>query len=181
MNEQLRHDEALTAPEIKVNLLQSPKTTNTESQPNRNEQLNIQKIREKLLEQPSIPLELPMDENPQGVQLEYIDHKIKSLTLKKELKNIQNNLTVSQKALSMVIHQPLVKKTSEIGAKTISRPIGLLGGGVCAFIGSLVYLGLDKYIGLKYNYLFFILFFLFGYIFATLLEFISKPFIKSKS
>ncbi len=137
--------------------------------------IDIDQARAKVLEQPPTLAALPYDETPEGSQPEYIDKTMKKNTLKNELTIIRHNLPTSQKILSMTIHQPLIKKASDISANTVTRPVGLLGGGVFAFVGSLVYLMLDKYIGLQYNYLFFVIFFVFGYVFAVLLELIFKP------
>ena len=177
MSEQLTNREISTAPEIKNDgnqetiRINSEKTSNSEE----NKDLNVQEIRTLLLQQPPEPKELPLDDSSEGSNSLYIDRKIKNANLKKELKNIQKELPFSQKILSTAIHQRLVKKTSEISSKTITRPIGLLGGGLFAFIGSLAYLMLDKFIGLQYNYLVFIFLFLVGYVLFTIIEILSTP------
>jgi hypothetical protein len=74
--------------------------------------------------------------------------------------------------LSKVIHQPVVRAVSEVAAKTISRPSGLLGGGIVAFLGSAGYLYFTKYIGLPYNYFIFTLLFLGGFVVGLSLELI---------
>lgn len=142
--------------------------------------IDIDQIRTNILAEPPVLIALPYDETAEGSQPEYIDKTMKKNTLKNELTIIRHNLPLNQRILSMTIHQPLIKKASDISANTITRPIGLLGGGIFAFVGSLIYLMADQYIGLKYNYLFFLLFFVFGYIFAILLELASKPFIRHK-
>jgi hypothetical protein len=45
-----------------------------------------------------------------------------------------------------------VQAVSEAVGKTVSRPSGLLGGGLVAFLGSGSYLYLAKHIGFQYNY-----------------------------
>jgi len=64
----------------------------------------------------------------------------------------------------------VVRITSEAASKTISRPSGLLGGGLMAFAGSLVYLYLAKHIGFRYNYLLFTLLFVGGFAVGLCLE-----------
>ena len=72
-------------------------------------------------------------------------------SLQRELKSIQRKESAPARALSKVIHQPVISKTSEIAGNTISRPSGLLGGGILAFIGTSVYLYLAYYIGFTYQ------------------------------
>jgi hypothetical protein len=54
--------------------------------------------------------------------------------------------------------------------QTLARPSGLLGGGICALLGSLIYLYLAKHIGFNYNYLLFVLFFGGGFIIGLVIE-----------
>lgn len=72
-------------------------------------------------------------------------------TLQRELKSIQRKESAPARALSKVIHQPAIRATSEVAGKTISRPSGLLGGGIVAFVGTSVYLYLAYYIGFTYQ------------------------------
>lgn len=116
------------------------------------------------------PLALPVDDNPQDNQPLYIDKTIKKLRMKQSLSQVQRELTPLERGLSKLIHQPAVKAASEASAKTITRPSGLLGGGVLAFLGSSGYLYLAKHIGFQYNYLVFTLLFVGGFFVGLLLE-----------
>lgn len=89
---------------------------------------------------------------------------------KQSLQVVQRRLKPTSRALSKVVHQPLVRAVSETGAKTAARPSGLFGGGVMAFVGSLVYLYLAKHVGFNYNYFVFTLFFLGGFVIGLLIE-----------
>lgn len=114
-------------------------------------------------ERPSLPPII--DERPQ-----LIDSSIKALRMRRNLKHVQTKLTPAEKRFSEVVHQPLVSKISESASQTIARPSGILGGGLVAFIGCLGYQILTRYYGLPYNFSFFILFFVAGFVIGLLAE-----------
>jgi transketolase len=92
-----------------------------------------------------------------------VNKELKSITLNRELKHIRNTLSKPDKIASRIIHQPAIRVVSESSSKTITRPSGLLGGGVTAFIGSALYYYFTKHIGVRYNYFIFILLFVVGF------------------
>lgn len=119
-------------------------------------------------EQPTVP-QLPVtDDRPQ-----LIDNAVKMFRMRRNLSHVQNKLKPAEKRLSKVVHQPLVRLVSESAAKTISRPSGMLGGGIVAFVGSLLYLYLAHHIGFTYNYLLFLGFFVGGFIVGVALEYVA--------
>jgi hypothetical protein len=95
---------------------------------------------------------------------------LKKISLKRELKQIRRHLPKIDQLGSKVIHQPTIKVISETSAKTITRPSGLLGGGIAAFSGSGLYYYFSRHIGVKYNYLLFVLFFVGGFAVGLLIE-----------
>jgi hypothetical protein len=101
-----------------------------------------------------------------------VNRELKQITLRRELKNIQRKLPAPQKALSKVIHQPVVRATSEFAGKTVTRPSGLLGGGLVALIGTSTYLYLARHMGFEYNYGVFLALFVGGFIIGIGLEFL---------
>lgn len=101
-----------------------------------------------------------------------INRDLQSVTRRQQLNRIQRRLSPVQRVLSKVIHQPAVRAVSEATGKTVSRPSGLLGGGLVAFLGTSTYLYLAKHIGFEYNYGIFLLLFAGGFAFGVLLEFI---------
>lgn len=117
-------------------------------------------------EQPTVPQFPVTDDRPQ-----LIDNAIKTLRMRRNLGHVQNKLKPAEKSFSKVVHQPLVQLVSESAAKTISRPSGILGGGVVAFLGSLGYLYLSRHLGFTYNYLFFLLFFIAGFALGSMAEY----------
>lgn len=126
--------------------------------------------------EPSAPLALPVDDSKDGDQPQYIDRALQKIGLNQQLKQIRRKLPASQRTLSKVVHQPVVKAVSEVSAKTITRPSGLLGGGICAFLGSSGYLYLAKHIGFQYNYLVFLLLFVGGFAVGLALELLLSLF-----
>ena len=100
----------------------------------------------------------------------FVTQQDKKTTLNRKLKQVQRELPVTDRALSKVIHQKTIRAVSEASAKTLTRPSGLLGGGLLAFIGTSAYLFFTKYIGIPYNYGIFVLLFIGGFILGLLLE-----------
>ncbi len=100
----------------------------------------------------------------------HVTRELKKIALNRELKQVQRKLPAPQRVLSRLVHQPAVRAVSEAASKTVSRPSGLLGGGVVAFLGSSGYLYLAKHIGFAYNYLVFLLLFVGGFVVGLGLE-----------
>lgn len=89
----------------------------------------------------------------------YITKKIKAEQYRKTLKHIQEILPKRQQRFSAFVHQPTIERISEVGAKTIARPSGILGGALLALVGSLVVLYTARRIGFEIpNSIFAILF-----------------------
>lgn len=101
-----------------------------------------------------------------------INRELKQITLRRELQRIRRELPIPQRVLSRIIHQPIIRKTSEVVGQTVSRPSGLLGGGLVALLGTSGYLYLAKHIGFRYNYGIFLLLFAGGFALGLLLEFL---------
>lgn len=103
-------------------------------------------------------------------QSTHVNQELKTITLRRELQHIRRQLPAPDRVLSKVIHQPVVRATSEAVGNSLSRPSGLLGGGLVAFIGSASYLYLAKHIGFSYNYLLFFFLFIAGFALGLFLE-----------
>ncbi len=97
---------------------------------------------------------------------------MKAANVYRALKHIRTKLPAPQRALSKVVHQPVVRAVSETAGKTISRPSGLLGGGLMAFLGSTGYLYLAKHLGFRYHYVVFLALFFGGFAVGLILEFV---------
>ena len=96
--------------------------------------------------------------------------ELKKATFQKEIKHIRRKLKKTEQLGSRVIHQPFVRNVSEVSAKTVTRPSGLLGGGITAFLGTSIYLYMSKHLGLKYNYAVFLLLLVGGFILGLIIE-----------
>ena len=111
----------------------------------------------------------------------FVQKELKNITLKKTLSKIQTQLPAPERTFSKVVHSPVVDKLSNVGEKTIARPIGILGGGALALLGSLFSTYFSRRFGMSYNLLMFAIVFSIGYVFATALELLYKTFSKSRS
>lgn len=100
----------------------------------------------------------------------HVDQELQSISLRRELQSIRRHESAPARALSRLIHQPAVRAVSDAAGKTVSRPSGLLGGGLAALIGSSGYLYLAKHAGFEYNYFVFTALFVGGFAFGLLLE-----------
>ncbi len=109
-----------------------------------------------------------------------INQDLKRITLQRELTQIRRKLSKPERALSKVIHQPVVRAVSEVSSKTVSRPSGLLGGGILAFAGTTGYLLLARNQGFKYNYAVFLALFAGGFIVGLILELIVWTALRSR-
>jgi hypothetical protein len=110
----------------------------------------------------------------------YVNKELKDAALHRTLKHVQHELPRSQRLLSKTIHQPAIRRVSAATGQTVARPSGLLGGGLCAFAGSLVYLYLAKHIGFTYNYLLFFVLFVGGFVLGVVFELLLHLAARSK-
>lgn len=110
--------------------------------------------------------EKPSQEPPAAM----VNRELRQITLRRELKSIRRRLPAPQRVLSHVIHQPAIRAVSEVTGRTVSRPSGLLGGGLVALLGTSGYLYLARHIGFEYNYSVFLLLFAAGFVIGLCLE-----------
>ena len=68
----------------------------------------------------------------------YFSRELKNMTFNRSLKNARRHMNAPSKALSKVIHQPVIEKVSEVAGATVARPSGILGGGLFAVLGSAI-------------------------------------------
>jgi len=110
----------------------------------------------------------------------YITKKIKAVTYKKTLSETRKNLSKPEKVFSKLIHQPVVESVSEVGAKTIARPSGILSGGVVGFFGSTLLIFFAKDIGFELPSSAFIVLFMAGFIVGIGLELLWSMIMKRR-
>jgi hypothetical protein len=114
---------------------------------------------EKQIEQP-----LPVDH--------YITKHMKAELYEDTLVRVRKHLTYTQQRFSKFIHQPTIEAVSEISAKSIARPSGLLGGSLVALIGSLTIVIIARHIGFVVPNSIIIILFLIGFGVGIIIEFI---------
>ena len=112
---------------------------------------------------------------------QHINRELRDITLNRELRHLQRKLTPTQRTFSKMIHQPAVRVTSEVIGNTVSRPSGLLGGGILALFGTSVYLYMAKYIGMSYNYSVFLVLFAGGFALGLALELFVHLFVARRA
>jgi len=71
----------------------------------------------------------------------------KNASFKKQMKEIQTEMSAPSRAFSKVIHNKAIEKTSEVVGATIARPNAILSGAVFAFILTLAVYVIAKNIG----------------------------------
>lgn len=106
--------------------------------------------------------------------------QLKADAYKRSLKNIRTHLNLPDKAMSKLIHQPMVDSVSTAAAKTVARPSVLLGGSMGAFIGSAALLYLSKQNGFTYNYTVFFILFIGGFFAGAVVELLIKLLFRRK-
>lgn len=111
-----------------------------------------------------------------------LDRSVKNAAYKKELSRIRKHLSGPEKSFSKVIHNPTMEKINSVGSKTVARPSGLLGGGIFAFLGTLLIYIMSRYYGFEYNFFFFLGLMAAGFFIGLCVEILVYPLIKrSKS
>jgi hypothetical protein len=110
----------------------------------------------------------------------YVNRELKQQSWNRSMNRVRKHLTAPNKALSKVIHQPVVNAISSVGEKTVARPSGVLAGGIFALIGSSFFLYMSKHYGFQYNYLLFFMFFVGGFFIGLILELIGRAFFSKK-
>lgn len=172
MSEKLHHSPEQAQEFVELKGAESKHEVPTPSPEQQSELLQEARHEIQELAAPKERLALPVDEKPADNQPLFIDKAVKALKFKQTMKQVRSQLPAGQRALSKLVHQPVVQKVSEVSAKTVTRPSGLLGGGLLAFAGSAVYFYLAKHVGFQYNYLIFVLFFVGGFFAGIVLEFV---------
>lgn len=176
MTEQLKQKETL--PNFEE--LELPAHATPENKMEHPVELSAEKARKAVAETTQVetqtnPLDRLRDEEKEAEEVSptiNVYKELPKITLRHELNKIRHKLPAADRALSKVIHQPVVRITSEYVGKTVSRPSGLLGGGLVALVGTSVYLYLANHIGFTYNYGVFLVLFFGGFALGLLIEFV---------
>lgn len=103
-----------------------------------------------------------------------ITRSVKKAALKKQLAHTRRKLSIPERTLSRIIHQPVVDRVSTIAGNTVARPSGILFGGIGALIGSIILYYLSKHYGFNYNFLAYAFLFTACYIAGVVGEYILR-------
>ncbi|MDB5186093.1 MAG: hypothetical protein JWL85_616 [Candidatus Saccharibacteria bacterium] len=183
MSEQLRHspesrvEHIDTSEESKQNL-ERIKQLGKESKGKDDE--TISRLQQAVEQQAISGKELSVGNNEATTQSSPLGmhRELKTKSFKRSMQRIRSQLSLPERTFSKVVHQPMVDRISETAGKTITRPSGILGGGIAALIGSAYLLYITKYYGFEYNYSVFIVLFATGFFAGLLIELVYRLFKK---
>jgi hypothetical protein len=178
MSEQLKHHESHKGHEQLVteehqDHAEKARQAAAEKAKQERSELNLAKLREQAKTEAKDSSETKALETPDANEPSTplgMQHLLKSDAYKQGLKRIQQRLSSPNRAFSKVVHNKAVETISNVSATTVARPSGLLGGSICAFLGSLILLYSAKHYGFRYNYLMFAIFFVGGFVVGLVLE-----------
>lgn len=95
--------------------------------------------------------------------VQHVTKELKNIRYKETMRYVRRHLTPRERKFSSVIHNPTIEKVSEVGAKTIARPSGLLGGGIVALLGSVITLYIARQYGFEVPNSLFMALFIIGF------------------
>ena len=76
-----------------------------------------------------------------------VSKREREASYKHHMKQLQSELTPTQRAFSKFIHNPVIEKTSEVVGSTVARPNAILAGAVVAFVLVLAVYLVSKFYG----------------------------------
>lgn len=109
---------------------------------------------------------------------QYVTKRLKNESYQKTLNIVRSDLTPSQKIMSKFIHQNVIESVSEVAAKTVARPSGIIGGGLVALVGSILVLIVARKIGFEVPYSLFAVLFIVGFGLGLIVELAKNMFKK---
>ncbi len=110
----------------------------------------------------------------------YVNRELKDMAFTRSLNTARRHMNAPSRAMSKVIHNPVVEKVSEVAGETVARPSGILGGGIFALIGTSILLWVTKHYGYTYNYLVFFILFVAGFAIGMTVELVVRTFIRRR-
>jgi hypothetical protein len=102
--------------------------------------------------------------------------ELKEMAYQRLLTRARRHMSPYSRVMSRVIHQPVVDSISEVTAKTVGRPSGILGGGLVALAGTSAYYYIAKHYGYNYNSFVFLLLLVIGFMLGWTIELVYKSF-----
>jgi hypothetical protein len=170
INKNKSPERAEVALEHKDNLQVNEEAEQAEAQRHSSE---LRESARKTIEQQAISKETPLFEKhaeQPNLTPQYTTKRIKNDRYRSTLTDVRKHLSPTQRAFSKVIHQPFVESASEIGAKTIGRPSGILSGSLVALFGSLSVIIIARRIGFEVPSSIFAIFFVGGFFIGIIVE-----------
>jgi hypothetical protein len=107
---------------------------------------------------------------------QHVTKELKAIRYKETMRYVRRHLTKRERKFSNFVHTPTVEKISEVGAKTVARPSGLLGGGLVALVGSITVLYIARQYGFEVPNSLFMALFIVGFVVGLVGEFIITGF-----
>lgn len=170
-HEAAKHHETLVDPEHHKNIEKAVHEKAEKSRQERSSE-NIKLLHELANEQAEaqhkIIVEDVQDREPDT--LLGMQQSLKTNAYDRTLRSVQQKLPKPARIFSQTVHNKTVEAISNATAKTVARPSGILGGSICAFIGSVILLYYSKHYGFTYNYLLFLLLFVGGFFIGAIIE-----------
>ena len=100
--------------------------------------------------------------------------ELKDDAYRRTLRSVRRRLNPADRALSKIVHQPVIDAVSNFAGKTVARPSAILGGGLFALAGSSLLLYMSKHYGFEYNFSIFLALFLGGFAVGLIAELLTK-------
>jgi hypothetical protein len=139
---------------------------------------NLKNIREQIEKEATSSKEKPAEgeqkSEPDATNTYWYSKEYRDLAFKQLMGKVRHHLTPTEKLTSKVMHQPLVERVSEVGAKTVARPSGVLVGSIFSFVASLVTYFFAKQNGYDMTYGIFAVSFVGGFLLGLVIEFSYK-------
>jgi hypothetical protein len=104
----------------------------------------------------------------------HANRELKEMAYQRLLTRARRHMRPYSRTMSHIIHQPIVDTVSEVSAKTIGRPSGLLGGGFIALLGTSAYYYITRHYGYSYNPFVFLALMACGFVLGWMLEIAYK-------
>jgi hypothetical protein len=138
------------------------------------EKVNVDEILEKAKSEAKATVEsapASTDEDQKTANTYWFSKQYRNDSYKQMISGVQSRLSKGDRAVSKLIHQPIVEKVSEIGSRTVARPSGLLFGSICSFVASMITYIVARRNGYNMTYSVFILSFLGGFLIGIVAEY----------
>ncbi len=133
---------------------------------------DIEALREKaeMHAEPSEHIKPDQQEEPEPDTMLGMQQVLKSKAYEHTLRRVRQKLPKPARVFSRFAHNKAVEAASNAGAQTVGRPSGILGGSLCAFLGSVVVLYYSRHYGFRYNYALFFVLFIGGFLVGVVAE-----------